>query len=144
MPVSTGAQTKNLVIRATSDSADIRHSQSRSAVGSKERNKRTSCSTRVPRPLIDLTRDHGLKLSPSDPSCWICLRFSSCSPLALPPGGTSQLPFFAVVPLVLVGSFRGAGSWPLSCTRFGTPPVKIVQTSHTSGGLETHGELDLD
>lgn len=94
MPVSTGAQTKKPCHRCSLRLDDIRCSQSRSTVGSRERNKRTSCSTRVPRPLIDLTRDHGLKLSPSDPSCWICFLFFSCaSPLSPSRGGrASQLP----------------------------------------------------
>lgn len=127
MPVSTGAQTKKPCHPCDLRLDDIRRSQSRSAVGSRERNKRTSCSTRVPRPLIDLTRDHGLKLSPSDPSCWICFLFLLLSFSSSPTsrGGTSQLPSSAV------GYCFSLSSWELHTVAQGRRGALTHPHSHT-------------
>lgn len=156
MPVSTGAQTKKPCHPCYLRLDDIRRSQSRSAVGSRERNKRTSCSTRVPRPLIDLTRDHGLKLSPSDPFCWICFLFFFLLPSPSRGGGAHHsCHHLLLAQLVLVGNAYSssgakrrtpyAGSWPFVLQHvFWAPPVKLVQTSLHIGRLETYGELDLD
>lgn len=150
MPVSTGAQTKKPCHPCDLRLDDIRCSQSRSAVGSRERNKRTSCSTRVPRPLIDLTRDHGLKLSPSDPSCWI---YSSSSSLS--PGGAHHSCHYLLLgycfslfswemhtvaqgrrrALTRTRTRHSQGSWPLSCNMFlgGPRPSKWFRHQLTSG-----------
>lgn len=119
------------------------------------------CSTRVPRPLIDLTRDHGLKSSPSDPSCWIYISFFLTSPLVLQ-GGKHCSCHYLLLAISLSSwemhtvaqgrrgalthtPYAGFVAFVLQHVFWGGPrPSKWVQTSLTSGGLETYGELDSD